>query len=41
MHFADVGRKAPTFADATLIAAAILDCGFEFDHGELYYNVFK
>merc|ERR1711976_627455 len=29
MHFADVGRKTPTFADATLIAASILDCGFE------------
>jgi len=41
MHFADVGKKAPTFADASFIAQSILDCGYEFDHGELYYNVFK
>jgi F-type H+-transporting ATPase subunit gamma len=41
MHFADVGKKPPSFADASLIAQSILDCGFDFDHGELYYNVFK
>ncbi len=41
MHFADVGRKPPTFVDAGMVANSIMNCGFEFEHAELYYNVFK
>ena len=40
-HFADVGKKVATMADASYIANCIIDSGYEFDHGELYYNVFK
>jgi len=38
-HFIDVGKKPPVFQDAAAVAQAILET--EFDHGELYYNVFK
>lgn len=41
MHFADVGKKPPTFMDASIIANQILNCGFEYDHGLLYFNRFK
>ncbi len=41
MHFADVGRKPPTFSEAAMVANAVLNSGFEFDFCELYYNVFK
>merc|ERR1711976_605883 len=33
--------KTSTVGDASLIANCIIDSGYEFDHGELYYNVFK
>ena len=41
MHFLDVGRKPPTFADAGMIANEIVNCGYEFENCELYYNVFR
>lgn len=41
MHFVEIGRKPPTFGDASVVADCILTCGFDFDFGELYYNVFK
>uniref|UniRef100_A0A646QF05 ATP synthase subunit gamma n=1 Tax=Hemiscolopendra marginata TaxID=943146 RepID=A0A646QF05_9MYRI len=41
MHFADIGKKVPTFMDATVIANEILNSGFEYDHGVLYFNRFK
>ncbi|CAK1554020.1 unnamed protein product [Leptosia nina] len=34
----DIGRIAPVFADASVIAAAIAESGFEYDIGEVYYN---
>jgi len=37
----DIGRLPPQFGDAAKIATAILNCGFEFDSGKLYYNEFK
>jgi len=40
-HFADVGKKEITMADVIFITNHILNSGFEFDHGELYYNTFK
>merc|ERR1712121_486520 len=39
MHFAELGKKPPVFQDAAQVAHAILET--EFDHGEMYFNVFK
>ncbi|XP_029650636.1 ATP synthase subunit gamma, mitochondrial [Octopus sinensis] len=39
--FSNVGKKPPTFADASLVASAILDSGYKFDHGTLFYNYFR
>lgn len=41
MAFNDYGRKPPVFEDATSVANAILESGFEFDSGLLLYNRFK
>jgi len=41
MSFNDFGKKPPVFEDATAVANAILDSGFEFDNGMLLYNRFK
>ena len=37
----DYGRKPPTFDDASAVANAVLDSGFEFDKGILLYNKFR
>merc|ERR1712018_485968 len=37
----DIGRLAPQFGDASKTANAILNAGFEFDSGTLYYNKFR
>nr|XP_021202812.1 ATP synthase subunit gamma, mitochondrial isoform X2 [Bombyx mori] len=34
----DIGRIAPVFADASLMATAIAESGFTYDVGEIYYN---
>ncbi|XP_013184854.2 ATP synthase subunit gamma, mitochondrial-like [Amyelois transitella] len=34
----DIGRIAPVFADASVIAAHITDSGYMYDSGEIYYN---
>jgi len=34
----EIGRLPPQFGDATKIANAILNCGFEFDTGKMLYN---
>jgi F-type H+-transporting ATPase subunit gamma len=41
MMFNDFGKKPPTFADATQVANAILNSGYEFDQGIILYNRFK
>jgi len=41
MQFNDVGKKPPTFADASIVANEILASGYEFDFGEMYYNTFR
>jgi len=41
MHFVDVGKKVPVFGDAGIIANELLQTEYEFDHGELYFNIFK
>ncbi|KAB0803922.1 hypothetical protein PPYR_00892 [Photinus pyralis] len=37
----DIGRLPPTFADASRLAAAILQSGYEFSSGKIFYNRFK
>jgi len=41
MSFNDFGKKPPVFDDATCVANAVLESGFEFDNGILLYNKFK
>ena len=41
MSFNEVGKKPPTFADASLVASNIFDSGYKFDCGSVYYNVFR
>ncbi|XP_065066789.1 ATP synthase subunit gamma, mitochondrial-like [Rhopilema esculentum] len=41
MHMSETGRKPPVFSEASFIAGEILDSGFEFDAGEMFYNEFK
>ncbi|XP_036433150.1 ATP synthase subunit gamma, mitochondrial isoform X2 [Colossoma macropomum] len=37
----EVGRKPPTFTDASIIATELLDSGYEFDQGTIIYNRFR
>jgi len=37
----EVGRKPPTFTDASIIATEILNSGYEFEAGSLIYNKFR
>jgi len=37
----EVGRKPPTFTDASIIATEILNCGYEFESGTVIYNKFR
>lgn len=37
----EVGRKPPTFLDASKIANAVLTSGYEFGAGKIIYNRFK
>merc|ERR1712048_62213 len=37
----EIGRLPPQFGDASKIATAILNSGFEYDAGRLFYNQFK
>ncbi|XP_077328271.1 ATP synthase F(1) complex subunit gamma, mitochondrial isoform X3 [Lithobates pipiens] len=39
--FKDVGRKPPTFGDASLIASELLNSGYEFDQGSVVFNRFR
>lgn len=41
MMFNDFGKRPPTFADATIVANAILQSGYEFDEGVILFNRFK
>lgn len=41
MSFNEVGKKVPTFGDASYIANCILQSGVEYDVAELHYNIFK
>lgn len=37
----EVGRLPPSFLDATKLAIAIFNSGFDFDSGKIVYNRFK
>ncbi|CAD5112587.1 DgyrCDS1800 [Dimorphilus gyrociliatus] len=41
LQVTDIGKKPPTFADASRIAEAISQSGYEFDFCQMYYNYFK
>lgn len=40
-HVTELGKKPPTFADASAIGQEILDSGYEFDVGKMVYNKFQ
>lgn len=40
-HFSEIGRKPPMFEEASFVAEETLNCGYEFDNGEILYNKFK
>ncbi|XP_031714650.1 ATP synthase F(1) complex subunit gamma, mitochondrial isoform X2 [Anarrhichthys ocellatus] len=37
----EIGRKPPSFSDASIVAGELLDCGYEFDQGSIIFNRFK
>ncbi|KAK2500860.1 hypothetical protein MC885_018302 [Smutsia gigantea] len=39
--FKEVGRKPPTFGDASVIALELLNSGYEFDEGSIIFNQFR
>jgi len=41
MHFVDIGKHPPLFDDAAKVALELLQTPYEFDFGQLYYNVFR
>merc|ERR1711976_741317 len=41
MHFVDIGKKVPVFGDAAIIANELINTDYEYDHAELYFNVFR
>ena len=41
MSFSEIGKRPPLFCEATFIAQEIIDSGFQFELGEMYYNWFK
>ncbi|MEE6481630.1 hypothetical protein FKM82_012920 [Ascaphus truei] len=41
LTFKEMGRKPPTFGDASFIASELLNAGYEFDQGSVVYNRFR
>ncbi|XP_069621402.1 ATP synthase subunit gamma, mitochondrial isoform X1 [Ranitomeya imitator] len=41
LTFKEVGRKPPTFGDASVIASELLNSGYEFDQGNVVFNRFR
>lgn len=37
----EVGRKPPTFTDASVIASELINSGYEFDQGSIIFNRFR
>ncbi|XP_075064699.1 ATP synthase F(1) complex subunit gamma, mitochondrial isoform X3 [Mixophyes fleayi] len=41
LTFKELGRKPPTFGDASIIASELLNSGYEFDQGSVLFNRFR
>ncbi len=41
MHFADIGKKPPIFAEASFIAQEILNSGYDYESAEIIFNKFR
>jgi len=41
MSINEIGRRPPTFEDAATLAQAILNSGYKYDQGDIYFNRFK
>ncbi|XP_068611254.1 ATP synthase subunit gamma, mitochondrial isoform X2 [Brachionichthys hirsutus] len=41
MNCKEVGRKPPSFGDASIVAAELLNSGYEFDQGTVIFNRFR
>ncbi|KAG5205642.1 hypothetical protein JEQ12_018892 [Ovis aries] len=41
LTFKEVGRRPPTFGDASVIALELLNSGYEFDEGSIIFNRFR
>ncbi|XP_037616832.1 ATP synthase subunit gamma, mitochondrial isoform X1 [Sebastes umbrosus] len=37
----EMGRKPPSFCDASIVASELINCGYEFDQGSVIFNTFK
>jgi len=37
----EIGRKPPSFGDASIIATELLNSGYEFDQGSVFFNRFR
>jgi len=41
LNFKEIGRKPPTFTDASIVATELINAGYEFDQGSVIYNNFR
>ncbi|XP_074554165.1 ATP synthase F(1) complex subunit gamma, mitochondrial isoform X2 [Halichoeres trimaculatus] len=41
MNCKEVGRKPPSFGDASVVATELLNSGYEFDQGAVFFNRFR
>ena len=41
MHFANIGKKPPIFAEASFIAQEILSAGYDYESAEIVFNKFR
>jgi len=41
LSFNDIGKKPPSFGDASKIAQMILEADVKFDNATMFFNVFK
>lgn len=41
LSFKEIGRKPPTFNDASIVATELINAGIEFDQGSVIYNQFR
>jgi F-type H+-transporting ATPase subunit gamma len=41
MSINEIGKKPPTFEDAAILAQAVMDSGYDYSQGDIYYNRFR